>query len=87
MPTAIGAVEDCFYQVRKVNDVTIIRVGTTKKYSEGWESAFSKGKKKATPAPAAKKSAKKASAVKKAPAKATPAKSTKKKSSAKKGKK
>jgi len=71
--------------------VTIIRVGTTKKYSEGWESAFAKGKKKATPDPVATKSAKKATTkkapAKKAPAKAVAAKSTKKKSSVKKSKK
>jgi hypothetical protein len=54
------------------NAVTIIRVGATKKYSEGWEAAFGKGKKKAVPAVATKKAAKK---------------STKKKASPKKGKK
>jgi hypothetical protein len=27
--------------------VSIIRVGSTKKYAEGWEAAFTKGKKKA----------------------------------------
>jgi hypothetical protein len=56
----------------KVPNVTIVRVGATKKYSDGWESAFSKGKKK--PANAAKASAKKS------PAKA----SAKKKSGGKK---
>jgi hypothetical protein len=54
--------------------VTIVRVGTTKKYSEGWDSAFAKGKKKAAAAAAkpAKKAAKKAApkaAAKKKPAK------------------
>jgi hypothetical protein len=38
--------------------VTIVRVGTTKKYSEGWEAAFGKSK-KAAPAAATKKAAKK----------------------------
>ena len=58
--------------------MTIVRVGATKKYSDGWDSAFGKGgKKSATPTKsAAKKSAKKS---------AKP--SAKKKSSAKKGKK
>jgi len=55
--------------------VTIVRVGATKKYSDGWETAFSKGKK--TPVTAAKASAKKA------PAKA----SAKKKSGGKKKRK
>jgi hypothetical protein len=47
--------------------VTIVRVGATKKYSDGWEAAFGggKGKKKAAPA----KSAKKAASAKKKPAK------------------
>jgi hypothetical protein len=45
--------------------VTIVRVGTNKKYSEGWESAFGKGKKKTEAAPAAKKSAKKTAKKKK----------------------
>jgi hypothetical protein len=46
--------------------VTIVRVGTNKKYSEGWESAFGKGKKKTeAAAPAAKKSAKKTTKKKK----------------------
>ncbi|MGD9721624.1 MAG: hypothetical protein AB7O59_05950 [Pirellulales bacterium] len=48
--------------------MTIVRVGATKKYTDGWESAFGKGKKKATAAPAkkaAKKSAKKKPAGKK----------------------
>ena len=56
--------------------MTIIRVGATKKYSEGWESAFGKGKKKATPEQAAPKATKKAAK-----------KSTKKKVAPKKGKK
>jgi hypothetical protein len=63
--------------------VTIVRVGTTKKYSDGWDSAFAKGKKKAAGAvaakpakKAAKKSPKKAIAAKAAPkaAKKKPAK-------------
>lgn len=62
--------------------MTIIRVGATKKYSDGWESAFGKGK-KSTAATPAKKATKKA-ASKLAPAK--PAKSAKKKSPAKKKK-
>jgi len=59
--------------------VTIVRVGATKKYSDGWESAFSKGRSKSSAAPAAKKATAKAPSAKKA--------STKKKASSKKGKK
>jgi len=44
--------------------VTIVRIGATKKYSDGWEAAFSKGKKKATEAKPAKASAKKKAAKK-----------------------
>ncbi len=43
--------------------MSIIRVGATKKYSDGWEAAFGKGKKKsatAAKAKPAKKSTKKA---------------------------
>lgn len=40
--------------------MTIVRVGATKKYTEGWEAAFGKGKKRAKPAGAKKKAAKKA---------------------------
>jgi hypothetical protein len=58
--------------------VTIVRVGATKKYSDGWLSAFGKGKKQAEAAAAAKKPGKQASK----PAKA----SAKKKSSGKKAK-
>jgi hypothetical protein len=39
--------------------VTIVRVGTTKKYAEGWGAAFGKGKPKVQPAKPAKASAKK----------------------------
>jgi hypothetical protein len=47
--------------------VTIVRVGSNSKYAQGWESAFTKGKKSsAKPAAAAKASGKKASAKKKA---------------------
>lgn len=51
--------------------MSIVRVGSTKKYSDGWESAFSgKGKKKTAKKTAAKKpAAKKSSAKKKASAK------------------
>lgn len=47
--------------------MTIIRVGATKKYSDGWEAAFggSQGKRKAAPA----KKTKKAASAKKKPAK------------------
>jgi hypothetical protein len=56
--------------------VTIIRVGATKQYSTGWEAAFSKGKKKAEPAPVVKKSAGKSKAGSKpAAAKSVAAKS------------
>jgi hypothetical protein len=47
--------------------VSIIRVGATKKYSDGWEAAFAKGKKKSAAAAKskpAKKSAKKAAGKK-----------------------
>jgi hypothetical protein len=47
--------------------VSIIRVGATKKYSDGWDAAFGKGKKKsatAAKAKPAKKSAKKAAGKK-----------------------
>jgi hypothetical protein len=58
--------------------VTIVRVGTTKKYSEGWESAFGKTKKKPEP-PATKKAANKtAKKTAKASAKKKPAKAGKK---------
>lgn len=60
--------------------MTIVRVGATKKYSQGWESAFGKGKRSAPPAAAVNKSA--AKGAKKSAAKV----STKKKSSAKKAK-
>jgi hypothetical protein len=46
--------------------VTIVRVGATKKYAEGWESAFGKGKKQTQPAKAAKKTTAKKSAKKSA---------------------
>jgi nitroimidazol reductase NimA-like FMN-containing flavoprotein (pyridoxamine 5'-phosphate oxidase superfamily) len=58
--------------------VTIVRVGATKKYSVGWESAFGRGKAKAAPAAAGKKAGGKKSAAKA---------SAKKKSSTKKAKK
>ena len=74
--------------------MTIVRVGATKKYSDGWESAFSKGRGKSAAAPASKKAtaktspAKKAPAAKKASAKKTAVKpSAKKKATGKKGKK
>jgi hypothetical protein len=55
--------------------VTIVRVGTTKKYSDGWEAAFSKGKKKsATVAKPAKKAAKKSTKSAAKPAKKKAAK-------------
>lgn len=68
--------------------MTIVRVGATKKYSDGWESAFSKGRGKSTAAPAARKATAKASPAKKASAKKSAVKpSAKKKLSGKKGKK
>ena len=73
--------------------VTIVRVGATKKYSDGWESAFTKGKSKSAAPPAAKKSTAKGSPAKKASAKKAPGKkgavkpSAKKKTTGKKGKK
>ena len=57
--------------------MTIVRVGSNQKYSEGWEAAFSKGKKSAAQAvggaksgTAKKAAGKKASAKKKAGKKA-----------------
>jgi hypothetical protein len=45
--------------------VTIVRVGTNKKYSDGWDAAFAKGSKKKTAAAAKPaKSAKQKSAKK-----------------------
>ena len=58
--------------------MTIVRVGATKKYSDGWESAFSKGKKKAAPAAAGKKAGGKKSAAKASAKKKSGAKKTKK---------
>ncbi len=59
--------------------MTIVRVGATKKYSDGWETAFTRGKKKATAAKPKKAAAKKASKAspKKKPAKKKPAKKKK----------
>ena len=68
--------------------MTIVRVGATKKYSDGWESAFSKGRSKGSAAPAAKKAAAKSAPAKKAAAKKTAVKpSAKKKATGKKSKK
>ena len=53
--------------------MTIVRIGATKKYSDGWESAFAKGKKK----PVETASSKKKPAGKK-PAKASAKKAKKK---------
>ena len=53
----------------EVAGVTIVRIGSTQKYAQGWESAFAKGKQspaKSAPQAAAKKSAKPKSAKKKA---------------------
>ncbi len=64
--------------------MTIIRVGATKKYSEGWEAAFGHGKRKNEPARPAKSAAK--STAKKATAKKVAKASTKKKPAKKKAK-
>jgi hypothetical protein len=46
--------------------VTIVRIGATKRYSDGWEMAFGKGKKKqAAGSSAAKKAGKKSAKAKK----------------------
>ncbi|MGY8768743.1 MAG: hypothetical protein ACKVH8_10010 [Pirellulales bacterium] len=45
--------------------MSIIRVGTNKKYSEGWDAAFGKSSKKSTKKTASKKTATKAAAKKK----------------------
>lgn len=58
--------------------MTIVRVGATKKYADGWETAFAKGKKKAEPVAAAKKASAKPKTTKT---------SAKRKSGAKPGKK
>jgi len=59
--------------------VSIIRVGSTKQYADGWEAAFTKGKKKtATAAKTVKTSAKKATKAVKSATK-TAVKSVKKK--------
>jgi len=63
--------------------VTIIRVGATKKYSDGWEAAFSKGKKSAAKVVGKGAAGKKAATKKAATTKAAKA-STKKKASKKK---
>jgi len=63
--------------------MTILRIGTNEKYSEGWAAAFGSGKKK-TGKKAAKKAAKKTS---KKAAKKTTKKAAKKKTAAKRGKK
>ena len=67
--------------------MTILRIGTNEKYSEGWAAAFGSGKKK-TGKKAAKKTSKKAAkkTAKKA-AKKTAKKAAKKKTAAKRGKK
>jgi hypothetical protein len=62
--------------------VTIVRIGATKKYSEGWAAAFGKGKRTIEPAPVGKKTT-----AKKATAQASTKASTKRKSSAKSRKK
>ncbi len=64
-----GGGESC--NPMRVTAVTIVRVGATKKYSDGWETAFSKGKKKAQAAKPKKAAAKKST---KASAKKKPAK-------------
>ena len=48
-----------------VSDVTIVRVGANKKYSDGWEAAFGKGKKNASAAAAKSKPSKGKAAKKK----------------------
>jgi hypothetical protein len=58
--------------------VTIVRVGATKKYSDGWEAAFGKGPKRAKPAKAAKKTAKSPKKAAKSSAKKRPAKGKRK---------
>jgi len=68
--------------------VTIIRVGTTQKYAQGWETAFGKGKKKsavlAGKTPAGKTSSK-SSSLAKSGKKTSAKKSTKKKVVGRKG--
>ena len=64
---ATSATPRSVFQAFERLTVTIVRVGATKKYSEGWESAFGKSKKKA--APVAKKTAKKSTKKKAAPKK------------------
>lgn len=59
--------------------MSIIRVGSTKQYAEGWEAAFAKGKKKtAAAAKSVKTSAKKAAKAVKSAAKSAKKKVKKK---------
>ena len=58
--------------------MSIIRVGATKKFSDGWEAAFGKGKKKSAVAAKAQ-SAKKTQSAKKSAKKAAGKKPAKKK--------
>ena len=76
---AVVAASFIFLQRSRWIAVTIVRVGSNHKYSEGWEGAFGKRKSAAKPAPAAAASAKKGPAKKAA--------STKKKAAGKKRKK
>jgi hypothetical protein len=63
-----------------IQTVSIIRVGSTKQYAEGWEAAFAKGKKKASSAvKSVKATAKKATKAVKSAAKTTKKKVKKKK--------
>jgi hypothetical protein len=62
----------------EVTTVTIVRVGTNKKYSEGWEAAFGKGPKRAKPAKGAKKPARSTKKAAKSSSKKRPAKGKRK---------
>lgn len=63
----------------KGKTVTIIRVGTTQKYSDGWMSAFGGKKKSASNGAGSTKAGAKAAAPKAGSAKSTAAKTTAKK--------
>ncbi len=59
--------------------MSIIRVGATKKFSDGWEAAFGKGKKKSAAVAKAKPAATKVKSAKKSAKKAAGKKAAKKK--------
>ncbi|PHS00737.1 MAG: hypothetical protein COA78_23575 [Blastopirellula sp.] len=65
MDATFVTVSVCFMFPLEVKVVSIIRVGTNKKYSDGWDAAFGKVTKKSTKKTASKKTTTKAVAKKK----------------------